>query len=133
MQRKTAQKDEAEGINLPAQAGQTPRSEYPMTSTLRQMEIVRGKILYYLKLIYPQAATLPLLQGELDIFGYPVPMEDLEFHVAYLSEKGFVNLENIRGPQARHHVTLARITAKGIDYFDGRLPADEGIYLAPEQ
>ncbi len=104
-----------------------------MTSTLRQMEIVRGKILYYLKLIYPQSATLPLLQGELDIFGYPVPMEDLEFHVSYLSEKGLVNLEDVRGPQARRHVTLVKITAKGIDYLDGRLPSDEGVYLEPEQ
>jgi hypothetical protein len=113
--------------------GQTIRSEYPMTSTLRQMEMIRGKILYYLKLIYPQSATLPLLQGELDIFGYPVPMEDLDFHVAYLSEKGLVNLENVRGPQARRYVTLVKITAKGIDYIDGRLPADEGVYLEPEQ
>ena len=104
-----------------------------MTNTLRQKEIHRGKILYYLKLIYPQAATLPLLQGELDIFGYPVPIEDLEFHVAYLAEKGLINLENYRGPQARRYVTLVKITAKGIDYFDGRLPADEGIYLEPEQ
>ena len=102
-----------------------------MTSTLRQMEIVRGKILYYLKLIYPQSATLPLLQGELDIFGYPVPIDDLEFHVAYLAEKGLINLENVRGSQARRFVTLVKITAKGIDYFDGRLPADEGVYLEP--
>jgi hypothetical protein len=28
-------------------------------------------------------------------------------------------------------VTLVRITAKGIDYQDGRLPADEGIYVEP--
>ena len=103
-----------------------------MTSTLRQMEIVRGKILYYLKLIYPQPATLPLLQGELDIFGYPLPIEDLEFHAAYLAEKGLINLENMHGAQARRCVALAKITAKGIDYFDGRLPADEGIYLEPE-
>ena len=119
--------DKTRGLRL------IPRSEHPMTSTLRQMEIVRGKILYYLKLIYPQPATLPLLQGELDIFGYPVPIEDLEFHVAYLAEKGLVNLENMRGPQARRFITLVKITAKGIDYFDGRLPADEGIYLEPEQ
>jgi hypothetical protein len=112
---------------------QTTRSEHGMTTSLLQMEIVRGKILYYLKLIYPQSATLPLLQGELDIFGYPVPIDDLDFHVAYLAEKGLVNVENIRGPHARRFVTLVKITAEGIDYFDGRLPADEGIYLEPER
>ncbi|HUX10874.1 MAG TPA: hypothetical protein VMW51_09540 [Terriglobia bacterium] len=103
-----------------------------MTSNLRQKEIVRGKIIYYLKLIYPQSATLPLLQGELDIFGYPIPMEDLDFHVAYLEEKGLVTVENIRGPHARHYITLVKVTARGIDYFDGRLPKDEGVYLEPE-
>ena len=103
-----------------------------MTSSLRHKEIVRGTILYYLKLIYPQSATLPLLQGELDIFGYPLPLDDLDFHVAYLAEKGLVNVENIRGPHARRYITLVKITAKGIDFFDGRLPKDEGVYLAPE-
>ena len=102
-----------------------------MTRSIRQMEMIRGKILYYLKLIYPQSATLPLLQGELDIFGYPVPIEDLDFHVAYLAEKGLVNLEDVRGPHAHRYITLVKITARGIDYFDGRLPADEGIYLEP--
>lgn len=101
-----------------------------MTSSLRQKEIVRGKILYYLKLIYPQPATLPLLQGELDIFGYPVPIDDLDFHVAYLAEKGLVNADE--RPHARRSITLVKITAKGIDYFDGRLPRDEGVYLEPE-
>lgn len=101
-----------------------------MTSSLRQKEIVRGKILYYLKLIYPQSATLPLLQGELDIFGYPVPLDDLDFHVAYLAEKGLVNVDE--RPNARRSITLVKITAKGIDYLDGRLPKDEGVYLEPE-
>ena len=60
----------------------------------RRKEIIRGKILYYLALIYPQPATVPLLQGELDLFGYPVLMDELNFHLAYLAEKGLVSLEN---------------------------------------
>jgi hypothetical protein len=104
-----------------------------MAATLRHKEIIRGKILYYLGLIYPQSATLPLLQGELDIFGYPVPLEELNFHVAYLSEKGLVAVERVRGPSARREIPLVKITAQGIDYFDGRLPADEGIYVEPRQ
>jgi hypothetical protein len=102
-----------------------------MRSDVRQKEVIRGKVLHYLSLIYPQAATLPLLQGELDIFGYPVPVEDLTFHIAYLAEKGLVAVENLRGPHSQRKVTLVKITAKGIDYFDGRLPAEEGIYLEP--
>jgi hypothetical protein len=104
-----------------------------MAATVRHKEIIRGKILYYLALIYPQAATLPLLQGELDIFGYPVPLEELNFHIAYLAEKGLVAVERVRGPRARREIPLVKITAQGIDYFDGRLPADEGIYVEPRQ
>ena len=104
-----------------------------MAATTRHREIVRGKILYYLGLIYPQAATLPLLQGELDIFGYAVPLEDLNFHIAYLSEKGLVSVERVRGPRSRREIPLVKITAQGIDYFDGRLPADEDVYLEPRQ
>ncbi len=104
-----------------------------MSSNHRQNELIRGKVLYYLALIYPQPATLPLLQGELDIFGYPVTLEQLNFHVSYLAEKGLVGVERKRGPKSAREITLVRITAKGIDYYDGRLPADEGIYLEPKR
>jgi hypothetical protein len=103
-----------------------------MTPTLRFKEMVRGKILYYLALIYPQPAPLPLLQGELDLFGYPVPMDELNFHLAYLAEKGFVSVEGLPGSQTRRHLATVKATAKGIDYYDGRLPTDEGIYLEPK-
>ncbi|MGH9434647.1 MAG: hypothetical protein ACRD06_01460 [Terriglobia bacterium] len=102
-----------------------------MTTSLRHKEIIRGKILYYLGLIYPQSATLTLLQGELDFFGYPVSVEDLNFHVAYLTEKNLVSVEGVRGPHTQRNVSLVKITARGIDYCDGRLPSDEGIYLEP--
>ena len=104
-----------------------------MAVSVRHKEIIRGKILYYLGLIYPQAATMPLLQGELDIFGYPVPIEELNFHVAYLTEKGLVAVERVRGPRSRREIPLVKITAQGIDYVDGRLPDDEGVYVEPRQ
>ncbi len=104
-----------------------------MVHSVRQKEIIRGKILNYLALIYPQVATLPLLQGELDIFGYPVPVEELVFHIAYLEEKGFVALNKIRGPKTEREVALVKITARGIDYNDRRLAPDEGVYLEPKE
>ena len=100
----------------------------------RQKDLVRGKILYYLALVYPQPVTLPLLQGELDLFGYPVPTDELRFHLAYLAEKELVAVDEPGPPaggQPRRKVTLVKITAKGIDYHDGRLPGDAGIYLEP--
>ena len=104
-----------------------------MTTSLRHKELIRGKILYYLGLIYPQPATIPLLQGELDFVGFPVAAEDLNFHVAYLAEKGLVTIERARPSGIHRSVSMIKITAKGIDYCDGRLPADEGIYLEPKQ
>jgi len=104
-----------------------------MSTSLRKGELVRGKILHYLSLIYPNAATLPLLQGELDMLGYPVPTDELTFHLAYLTEKGLVALENQHGGKSPRKITLVRATAQGIDYYEGRLPADEGIYLEPRQ
>jgi hypothetical protein len=100
---------------------------------IRQKELIRGKILYYLALVYPQAVTMPLLQSELDLFGYPVPMEELRFHLAYLDEKGLVTVEEPGSFQPRRKVALVKITARGIDYHDGRLPADEGVYVEPKQ
>ena len=100
-----------------------------MRNDIRHKEMIRGKILFYLALVYPHSTSLPLLQGELDIFGYPVPMDDLVFHVAYLGEKGFVTVESVRASNRRIPVTLVTITAKGIDYYDGRLPVDDGVYL----
>ena len=102
-------------------------------ASLRAKEHYRGKILYYLHLIYPQAATLPLLQAELDFFGYPAPLEEISFHIAYLEEKGFVSVEAVRGPYSQRDINLVRITARGIDYYDGRLPVDEGIWLEPKR
>ena len=99
--------------------------------SLRRKELVRGKMLFYLNLVYPQSATLPLLQAEMDYFGYPLPLEELSFHVAYLTEKGMVQWENVRGPYAQRNANRVKITARGIDYLDGRLPPDDGIYLEP--
>lgn len=102
-----------------------------METRLRQKEVIRGKILYYLALVYPQSASLPLLQGELDIFGHPVTLDELQFHIANLAEKGMVSVENVKSSRSSRRVSLVKITARGIDYYDGRLPADDGIYLEP--
>ena len=50
-----------------------------------------------------------------------------------LAEKGLVGIEGVRGPHSYRNISLVKITAKGIDYHDGRLPQDEGIYLEPRQ
>jgi hypothetical protein len=103
-----------------------------MSNDVRHKEMIRGKILFYLALVYPHATSMSMLQGELDLFGYPVPMDDMNFHVAYLAEKGFVGVQSTLASNRRNSLTLVTITAKGIDYYDGRLPADDGVYLEPQ-
>ncbi len=104
-----------------------------MSMSQRKNELIRGKILHYLALVYPNAVTLPLIQGELDILGYPVPADELTFHLAYLCDKGLAVLDKQSSGRSIPKVTLIRATAEGIDYYEGRLPADEGIYLEPRQ
>ena len=79
-----------------------------MPASVRHKEVIRGKILYYLALIYPRAATLPLLQGELDIFGFAVPSDELSYHVAYLVEKGLASADEVRGPVPRRKIPLVK-------------------------
>jgi hypothetical protein len=107
-------------------------SSHSRDTSLRQKELIRGKMLFYLNLIYPQTATLQLLQAEMDYFGYPIPLEELSFHVAYLAEKGLVQVEGARGPYVQRNAHRVKITAHGIDYLDGRVPTDEGVYLEPK-
>ena len=107
-------------------------SVHQKDTLLRQKELIRGKILFYLNLIYPQTATMPLLQAEMDYFGYPIPLEELTFHIAYLTEKGLVQAEGVRGTYSHRNAHRVRITARGIDYLDGRLPPDDGVYLEPK-
>lgn len=67
-------------------------------------------------------------------------MDELIGHLARLGKKGMVDSEEMNvsgsrnprlpGPRA---VQLIKITAKGIDYHDGRLPADPGIYVEPKE
>jgi len=104
-----------------------------MATTVRNKELIRGKILYYLTIIYPRSATLLLLQGELDMFGYPISMDDLRFHVSYLIEKGLAAEETVRGPIPRRHVAMVKATPKGIDTYDGRIGPDSGVYFEPRE
>lgn len=106
-------------------------SAHQREMSLRRKEVVRGKVLFYLNLIYPQSATIPLLQAEMDYFGYSLPLEELSAHIAYLTEKGMVQIESLRGPYSPRSSQRVKITARGIDYLEGRLPPDDGVYLEP--
>jgi hypothetical protein len=43
-----------------------------------------------------------------------------------------VSLDKFNRSHRVRRVRVVKITAKGIDYHDGRLPQDEGIYVEPK-
>jgi hypothetical protein len=98
---------------------------------IHRRAIIRGKILFYLRRDLPERHTVPSLWEELACFGYHVYPTSLEWHINYLAEKGLVAVEQVHGPCSKAEIALVTITTRGIDYFDGLLPADEGIYIEP--
>lgn len=88
-------------------------------STLR--EVTRGEILRQLVEFYPSKVTRRTLLNLMDLANYPVLDEDLDFHLSYLADKGYLELElsdQVVG-KARE-ILMVRITTRGIDFLDQR-------------
>ena len=100
-----------------------------METRAAKNQAVRGELLYYLTTVYPYGAGLSLIQRELDFLGYSRAAEEIDDHVAYLEERGFVVVEEIPGRDPRRRVRLVRLTDLGVDYYNGRLPVDPGVYV----
>ena len=90
--------------------------------------ILRRAILRALRSWYPGSASRTVLAAELETAGLDALMDgDLDGHLAYLSEKGFIALEHRRAGSLE--IRQAVITARGIDYVDGRIERDPGVAL----
>jgi hypothetical protein len=91
-------------------------------------EVERGEVLRYLAEVYPSLATLRSLVNHLDYSGYSVSAEDLEFHLWYLAEKGFVEIDEYpREAGERRQIRGAKITPAGVDLLDHRKKGDPGV------
>ncbi len=67
------------------------------------------------------------LQKQMARQGYPMLLEDLEFHIKYCLDGGYLEAKSLRSGRADVELRVVRGTKKSVDLRDGRLAADPGI------
>lgn len=92
--------------------------------TLAEHDHDRTEILRYLKECQFMPVTPVTLVRHMDDIFHPVTDEGMEFHLRYMFEKGWVqmNVEAIAGKRPK--VVWAKLTAAGLDEFNRRAPGD---------
>jgi hypothetical protein len=90
-------------------------------------EAQRGILL--LVLIYRGLEWVPWseLRKQMARQGYALNDEDLQFHVNYLADGGYLESETLRAGKAKFELKRVRATRRAVDLHDGRIPADAGI------
>lgn len=91
-------------------------------------DVTRGEILRQLAEAYPRWVTRWSLLNLLDLAGYAVLEEDLDFHLEYLSGKKLLEYQiKDEGLGKAKNISIIRITTDGIDHLDGRKKGDLGV------
>ncbi len=78
----------------------------------------RNCILQILNANYPNRVGEKVIVTLLDETGHELGDQEVIQHLYYLEEKGFVTVEEVLNAQTNMKRTLAKITAKGLDYYD---------------
>lgn len=88
--------------------------------------LLRKEILRILDASYVQGATVELISISLADGGYAVTDTEVEAHLVYLADKGYVATRDlwVRGVGKR---LWARLTPRGKDLVDGNIEDDPGI------
>ncbi len=87
-----------------------------MNTTSVKNRRIRTALLKLLRTEYPGSLDLKALQFALDNVGYPMPYAELEAHLRYLEEKGYVSLRRRKG--FGFDIAFASLTAGGWDLLD---------------
>jgi hypothetical protein len=96
--------------------------------TAIDQDVERGELLRYLSLVYPQAATPRALLHHLDYSGVSVTDGELDFHLRYLAEKGYLDIDEMPHEVGEtHRVRTVKITSVGIDLVDHRRAGETGV------
>src|SRR5512146_3036291 len=90
----------------------------------------RGAILSTLQQEYGREKTsVRSLAGALDLLGYPMSVDGMQFSLADLAERGYI--KGWRSDRARQEradtVVFAKLTADGLLLIDGLRAADPGV------
>lgn len=90
---------------------------------------IRGRILKVLHTNYPLPAGDHLLSEILTDAQYNVSPAQVEVHLTYLSEKGYIELSAVSSQELSLTRNLAKLTATGVDLLEGNIESDPGVML----
>lgn len=88
---------------------------------------LRGKLLEFLKTMYPDGADKRIIVST--FFEYH-KVEDIIISLQYLADKEYILKKEVPHPYNKAEtVCWFKILPKGIDLLDGNIPADPGILI----
>jgi hypothetical protein len=91
--------------------------------------ILRGKLLEFLKHLYPEGADERTIVG---VFYEYHTYDDIVESLAYLSDKGYVNRTEVPHPyKSAERIRVYKIAPAGIDLMDGT-SVDPAVTIVPE-
>lgn len=95
-----------------------------MNTRLAKNRRIRIALLELLRTAYPGALDQRALMFAMDNLGYPMPAGEMQAHLSYLKEKGYVAAHVRKGQD--FEVDFAFLTAGGWDLLDG-IHEDGGV------
>lgn len=93
----------------------------------RESREIRGRILKILEASYPFPAGDRLIANILSDARYCCSPAEVQTHLAYLTEKGYLETEEVEYELG--HRLMVRLTAVGKDLLEGSIPSDPGVTL----
>jgi len=93
-------------------------------------EAERGSIVQIL--VEWQMEWIPVGELRLNLLrraGYQLSDDEIQFHLNYLAEKGYVETKHLRAVKAGLELTAVRATARGVDLAEGRIAGQAEVGL----
>ena len=91
--------------------------------------IIRGWILKTIEYAYPDGAGEQLIAITLDDLGFNNSPGELETHLVYLEDKGYITRQKVSDRAIALQRNIARLTTKGVDLLEGNIGDDPGIIV----
>ena len=88
---------------------------------------LRGRILAVLDYNYPVGLSEKLVMQSLDAARFDVTRRELNAQLAYLSEKGYVTLQQVGFADIDLARQMVKLTVSGKDLVDGNIDPDPGV------
>lgn len=86
---------------------------------------IRGWILRILDRFRPDGTSFEVIESVLLDSRFNVTLNELKAHLVYLTEKGYVRLDEIERNRVKRRINY--ITPKGVDLLEGNIPEDPGV------